>query len=305
MSTLLHEGGHRLEGRVAVDGNKNAALHFSRVPSSPRRMCPDEHPAHRRRRGDGAFAPRLGPSYGIGTTTRESARNESRHTSRIDCIVGRLRGSVRLAGPLARAPRPRAHRPPAAIFPPDARSPRTSRRSRRWARGSARATIISWKARTASGRIDVPLRGVVTERKPCCWRGERGGDHRDPSRRHRASCRRAGNSWDRWAPASRAGSSQGFRVEGASRLHGAEHRLGGDYIEAGSWAVVAAITGARSRSTARARKTSRSWPRPEADERASSGCATARSSEAVESRTRCADHDPVSGRHSRAIREPP
>ena len=26
MSTLLIEGGHRLEGRVAVEGNKNAAL---------------------------------------------------------------------------------------------------------------------------------------------------------------------------------------------------------------------------------------------------------------------------------------
>jgi UDP-N-acetylglucosamine 1-carboxyvinyltransferase len=37
------------------------------------------------------------------------------------------------------------------------------------------------------------------------------------------------------------GSSK-IRVEGVSRLKGAEHRLGGDYIEAGSWAVVAAIT---------------------------------------------------------------
>jgi len=34
-----------------------------------------------------------------------------------------------------------------------------------------------------------------------------------------------------------------IRVEGAQRLRGGEHRLGGDYIEAGSWAVVAAITG--------------------------------------------------------------
>src|SRR5262249_58680162 len=34
-----------------------------------------------------------------------------------------------------------------------------------------------------------------------------------------------------------------IRVEGASRLRGAEHRLWGDYIEAGSWAVVAAVTG--------------------------------------------------------------
>jgi UDP-N-acetylglucosamine 1-carboxyvinyltransferase len=37
--------------------------------------------------------------------------------------------------------------------------------------------------------------------------------------------------------------SSTIRVEGTDRLGGAEHRLGGDYIEAGSWAVVGAITG--------------------------------------------------------------
>ena len=34
-----------------------------------------------------------------------------------------------------------------------------------------------------------------------------------------------------------------IRVEGGGTLGGAEHRLWGDYIEAGSWAVVAAVTG--------------------------------------------------------------
>src|SRR5436190_594142 len=34
-----------------------------------------------------------------------------------------------------------------------------------------------------------------------------------------------------------------IRVEGGMKLHGAEHGLWGDYIEAGSWAVVAAVTG--------------------------------------------------------------
>jgi UDP-N-acetylglucosamine 1-carboxyvinyltransferase len=34
-----------------------------------------------------------------------------------------------------------------------------------------------------------------------------------------------------------------IQVEGASKIHGAEHRLWGDYVEAGSWAVVAAVTG--------------------------------------------------------------
>jgi UDP-N-acetylglucosamine 1-carboxyvinyltransferase len=34
-----------------------------------------------------------------------------------------------------------------------------------------------------------------------------------------------------------------IRVEGGGRLQGAQHRLWGDYIDAGSWAVVAAVTG--------------------------------------------------------------
>ena len=39
-----------------------------------------------------------------------------------------------------------------------------------------------------------------------------------------------------------AGSST-LRVQGRKHLNGASHRLNGDYIEAGSWAVVAAVTG--------------------------------------------------------------
>src|SRR5439155_1607530 len=34
-----------------------------------------------------------------------------------------------------------------------------------------------------------------------------------------------------------------IRIEGGARLGGARHDLWGDYIEAGSWAVVAAVTG--------------------------------------------------------------
>src|SRR5437868_5937518 len=39
------------------------------------------------------------------------------------------------------------------------------------------------------------------------------------------------------------GGTTTIRVEGGAKLRGAEHRLWGDYIEAGSWAVVAAVTG--------------------------------------------------------------
>jgi UDP-N-acetylglucosamine 1-carboxyvinyltransferase len=39
------------------------------------------------------------------------------------------------------------------------------------------------------------------------------------------------------------GGSSTIRIQGASKRRAATHRLNGDYIEAGSWAVVAAITG--------------------------------------------------------------
>jgi UDP-N-acetylglucosamine 1-carboxyvinyltransferase len=39
------------------------------------------------------------------------------------------------------------------------------------------------------------------------------------------------------------GGSSTIRVEGTRRPRGATHRLNGDYIEAGSWGVVAAVTG--------------------------------------------------------------
>jgi len=39
------------------------------------------------------------------------------------------------------------------------------------------------------------------------------------------------------------GGTPTIRVAGGATLGGAEHRLWGDYIEAGSWAVVAAVTG--------------------------------------------------------------
>jgi UDP-N-acetylglucosamine 1-carboxyvinyltransferase len=44
------------------------------------------------------------------------------------------------------------------------------------------------------------------------------------------------------ADVSGIGSSK-IRIEGVPKLHGATHRINGDYIEAGSWAVVGAITG--------------------------------------------------------------
>ena len=51
------------------------------------------------------------------------------------------------------------------------------------------------------------------------------------------------NSCGRWGLASAAKDPSRIRVEGIAKPGGATHTLRGDYIEAGSWAVVAAITG--------------------------------------------------------------
>src|ERR671913_878198 len=119
MSSLLIEGGHRLEGRVSVEGNKNAAL-----PLLAACLLTDEECVLTNvpRIGDVEVMARLlldigAEVEGIGTTTLR-IRTPSIKTHAPDrALVGRLRGSVLLLGPLlARAGR--AHiAPPGGDFP--------------------------------------------------------------------------------------------------------------------------------------------------------------------------------------------
>ena len=144
-----------------------------------------------------------------------------------------------------------------------ARAARTSRRpaatSRRGASISTHLeALVAMGARAAAGPdhvLEAPdgLKGasmylyeasVTGTETALLAAAARDGRHRDPPRRHRAARRRAlrvpGEDGRR---RHRASAARSIRVEGVARLHGAEHRLGGDYIEAGSWAVVGAITG--------------------------------------------------------------
>src|SRR5262245_11120195 len=102
MSTLLIEGGHRLEGRVAVEGNKNSALPLLAACLLTGEECVLTNVP---RIGDVEVMARLlldigAEVHGIGTTTLRI------RTPFIDkhCpdrgLVGRLRGSVLLLGPL-------------------------------------------------------------------------------------------------------------------------------------------------------------------------------------------------------------
>jgi UDP-N-acetylglucosamine 1-carboxyvinyltransferase len=119
MSSLLIEGGHRLEGRVSVEGNKNAALPLLAACLLTDQECVLTNVP---RIGDVEVMARLlldigAEVEGIGTTTLR-VRTPSIRTHVPDrSLVGRLRGSVLLLGPLL-ARTGRAHiAPPGGDFP--------------------------------------------------------------------------------------------------------------------------------------------------------------------------------------------
>ena len=102
MSTLLIEGGHRLGGRVSVEGNKNAAL-----PLLAACLLTDEECVLTNvpRIGDVEVMARLlldlgVEVHGIGTTTLRICAKQVRTHAPNRSLVGRLRGSVLLLGPL-------------------------------------------------------------------------------------------------------------------------------------------------------------------------------------------------------------
>ena len=115
MSTLLIEGGHRLEGRVAVEGNKNAALPLLAACLLTEDECVLTNVP---RIGDVEVMARLladigADVEGIGTTTMKVAHQGDRRPTRpIASWSGRLRGSVLLLGPLLGAGGEGAHRAP-------------------------------------------------------------------------------------------------------------------------------------------------------------------------------------------------
>jgi UDP-N-acetylglucosamine 1-carboxyvinyltransferase len=248
MSTLLIEGGHRLEGRVAVEGNKNAAL-----PILAACLLTDDECVLTNvpRIGDVEVMARLlldlgAEVDGIGTTTLRIRTPRLTTDAPDRSLVGRLRGSVLLLGPLL-ARTGRAHiAPPGGDFP-------------------ARRTISTHMealkalgAREGKGPdhvLEAPDSGLTgasmylyeasvtgTETALLAAASAKGVTEI----RHAATephvvelCEFLAKMG---AGVSGIGSSK-IRIEGVPKLRGAQHRLGGDYIEAGSWAVVGAITG--------------------------------------------------------------
>ena len=247
MSTLLIEGGHRLEGRVAVEGNKNAAL-----PLLAACLLTDEECVLTNvpRIADVEVMARLlldlgAEVQGIGSTTLRIRTPRIRTHEPDRALVGRVRASVLLLGPLL-ARIGKAHiAPPGGDFPARRTiSTHLAGLARMGARqvpgdghaleapdGLSPASMYLYEA-SVTGTETVLLAAAMTP-------GLTEIRHAATEPHVVELCEFLAKMG---AGVSGIGSST-IRIEGVPKLHGAEHRLGGDYIEAGSWAVVGAITG--------------------------------------------------------------
>ena len=247
MSTLLIEGGHRLEGRVAVAGNKKAAL-----PLLAACLLTDEECVLTNvpRIGDVEVMARLlldvgAEVDGIGSTVLRVRAPQVTTSTPDRALVQRLRGSVLLLGPLL-ARTGRAHiAPPGGDFP-----------ARRTISTHLNA-LLQMGARQASSQdhiLEAPegLKPTSMYLYEASVTGTETALLAAASAKGVTEIRHAATEphvvelceflAKMGAGVSGIGSSK-IRIEGVPKLRGAQHRLGGDYIEAGSWAVVGAITG--------------------------------------------------------------
>src|SRR2546428_2526541 len=249
MSTLLIEGGRRLSGSVDVEGNKNAALPLLAACLLTTQECVLTNVP---RIGDVEVMARLlldlgAEVEGIGSTTLRVRCGEVVKDEPDSALVGRLRGSVLLIGPLlARRGRARLAQP-GGDFPT-----RRSIATHLEALAAMGVRVVPGPGNTLEAPNGLKPASIYlfeasvtgTETALLAAAGAPG----ITEIRHAACephvvelCAFLGQLG---VGITGAGSST-IRIEGGAALHGAAHRLWGDYIEAGSWAVVAA--GARRR----------------------------------------------------------
>jgi UDP-N-acetylglucosamine 1-carboxyvinyltransferase len=247
MSTLRIEGGRRLSGRIAVEGNKNSALPLLAACLLTDQRCVltnvprirDVEVLVELMRGIGAVV------EGVGTPTLRVQCAEITTDRPDPVLVGKLRGSVLLLGPLL------ARRGSARLALPGGDFP-------------ARRTISTHlQALEAMGArqlgepghaLDVPggLTGASCYLDEASVTGTETALLAAAGAKGRSEIRHAAMEPHvvelcRFLRSMGVGiEGQGtttIRVDPPARFGGAEHRLDGDYIEAGSWGVVAAITG--------------------------------------------------------------
>lgn len=247
MTTLLIEGGHRLSGRVQVEGNKNSALPLLAACLLTSEECVlTNMPLIRDVEVMSRLLVDLGAEVeGIGTRTVRVRCRDVVKDEPDPVMVGQLRGSVLLVGPLlARRGRARLA-PPGGDFPA-----RRSLTTHLEALASMGATILPGPGHqleapdglqpTSLFLFEASVTG--TETAILAAAAAKG-----ISEIRHAACEPHVVELCEFLTQlgvniTGAGTST-IRVEGGVTLGGASHTLWGDYIEAGSWAVVAAVTG--------------------------------------------------------------
>ena len=247
MSSLLVQGGRPISGRIEVDGNKNAALPLLAACLLTTEECVLTNMP---RIGDVEVMAKLltevgAEVQGLGTTTIRVRCKDIRTSEPSRELVGRLRGSVLLLGPLLARTGLAVLGMPGGDFP-------------------ARRTIGTHvEALVNMGAKVLPSTGHALEAP----------DGLRPSSMYLEEASVTGTETAVLAAAMTEGvteirhaatephvvevceflqamgigvmgaGSSTIRIEGTRRPRGAAHHLHGDYIEAGSWAVVAAVTG--------------------------------------------------------------
>ncbi len=247
MSTLVIEGGRRIEGRVDVEGNKNAALPLIAACLLTDEWCTLSNVP---RIADVEVMTRLlldlgAEVEGIGSTTLRIRCAAVTKDEPDSTLVGRLRGSVLLLGPLlARVGR-------AIVAPPGGDFP-----ARRTIKTHLEA-LTAMGARVMPGaghRLEVP--GGLTAASIYLDEASVTGTETallaaaaapGVSEIRHAACEPHVVELCEFLRGMGVGvtgeGSHTIRVEGIAKPRGATKTLYGDYIEAGSWAVVGAITG--------------------------------------------------------------
>jgi UDP-N-acetylglucosamine 1-carboxyvinyltransferase len=247
MATLRIEGGRQLSGAVTVEGNKNAALPLIAACLLTDQECVLENVPRIR---DVEVLLRI--ITGLGADVKGAGTS----TLRIQCktvtterpdpvLVGKLRGSVLLLGPLL------ARRGAARLAPPGGDFPtRRTISTHLQALIALGAVLVDEPGHS----LDAPdgLTGASFYLDEASVTGTETAVLAAAAARGRTEIRHAAMEPHvvelceflraMGVPIEGIGTST-IRVEGPARCKGATHRLQGDYVEAGSWGVVAAITG--------------------------------------------------------------
>ena len=247
MSTLLIEGRHPLSGSVEVEGNKNAALPLLAACLLTTEECVLTNVP---RISDVEVMARLlldlgAEVEGLGSTTLRVRCRDIVKDEPDSALVGRLRGSVLLLGPLL------ARRGRAKLAPPGGDFPARRTISTHL---EALASMGARVTPSAGHDLEVPdgLKPTSIYLDEASVTGTEtallaAAAAPGVSEIRHAACEPHVVELCRFLQELGAGVSGGgtttIRVEGGATLGGAQHRLCGDYIEAGSWAVIAAVTG--------------------------------------------------------------